>query len=70
MLENVKSGKHIIELTLFSNRHNTFGALHNADTDTIWFGPNSWRTVGDAWCYEYKLKDTGIIASPVISIYE
>jgi len=70
MIENVKAGKHTIELTLFGNRYNTFGQLHNADTALSWFGPDSWRTEGDAWCYEYKLKDTGILASPVIEIFE
>ncbi|HZK27158.1 MAG TPA: hypothetical protein VFD00_06440, partial [Thermoclostridium sp.] len=69
-VDNIKSGKHKIEFTLFGNRHNTFGALHNADTAIDWFGPNCWRTVGDAWCYEYKLKDAGIMASPIIQIYE
>jgi len=70
VLENVKSGKHIVELTLFGNRYNTFGALHNTDTADLWYGPNYWRSLGDAWCYEYRLKDTGILSSPVISIYE
>lgn len=68
-LGNVRAGRHTISFTLFGNRHNTFGALHNADTSLIWFGPNAWRTEGDAWCYEYRLKDTGILASPVIEIY-
>ena len=70
MVENVKSGKHTIELTLFGNRYNTFGALHNANTANTWHGPNSWRTQGDGWCYEYKLKDTGIMASPIIEIFK
>ena len=70
MIENVKSGKHTITLTLFGNRYNTFAALHNADTANTWHGPNAWRTKEDAWCYEYKLKDTGILASPIIEIFE
>lgn len=69
-LGNVQAGKHTIEFTLFGNRFNTFGALHNADTAMTWFGPNGWRTTGDAWCYEYRVKDFGIMASPIIEIYE
>lgn len=70
VVKNVKAGKHVIGFTLFGNRYNTFGALHNEDTANIWYGPGTWRTSGDAWCYEYKPKDTGIMASPVIQIFE
>lgn len=69
-LDNVPAGKHTIAFTLFGNRHNTFGALHNTDTADTWFGPDAWRTTGDAWCYEYWLKDLGILASPTIEIYK
>lgn len=71
MIDQVKSGKHTIEFILFGNRYNTFAALHNADTAMVWrAGPDGWRTTGDSWCYEYKLKETGILASPVIEILE
>jgi len=71
MIDPVKSGKHTMEFVLFGNRYNTFGALHNADTAMVWrSGPDGWRTTGDAWCYEYKLKETGILASPVIELFE
>lgn len=69
-VKNIKAGGHRIEFTLFENRYNTFGPLHNEDTANIWYGPAIWRTSGDAWGYEYKLKDTGIMTSPVIQIFE
>ena len=69
-IEGVKSGRHTVAFTLFGNRYNTFAALHNADTANTWHGPNAWRSKGDAWCYEYKLKDTGILASPVIEVFK
>lgn len=69
-VKNLPEGNHTIEFTLFGNRINTFGALHNAKTSETWFGPYVWRTTGDAWCYEYKLKDTGITASPVIEVFD
>lgn len=59
-------GKHDIVLTLFGNRVNTFGTVHNCNTAWTWFGPDSWRTFGDEFSYEYKLKETGILKSPEI----
>lgn len=70
LIENMEPGNHKIEFTLFGNRRNTFGALHNMDTACLWYRPNDWRTTGDAWGYEYRLTDTGILASPVIEVLE
>lgn len=66
--ENVKKGAHKIDLTIFGNRHNTFGALHNCDTGFRWFGPNAFVTSGDSFSYEYRLKEMGILSSPVIEV--
>ena len=66
VFENVKSGKHILKLKVFGNRYNTFGCLHNFADNFTWYGPDAWRTVGDYWGYEYNLKDTGMLTSPVI----
>ncbi len=59
-------GKHRITFKLYGNRHNSFGALHNADSSTYYYGPDAWRTQGDSWCYEYHLRDFGILKSPVL----
>ena len=64
--EPLCAGKHTVELKLFGNRHNSFGALHNAEIDTNWIGPTSWSTGGDWWCFEYRTKEFGIMAGPVI----
>lgn len=61
----LSEGKHNIKFKLFGNRHNTFAAIHNFDNSTYYHGPNSWRTEGVAWGYEYNLKDFGIIKSPI-----
>ena len=66
--KDVKKGKHTVELTLFGNRHNSFGALHNCDRKLLWFGPGAWYAEGDAFSYEYQIKEMGILASPVIEI--
>lgn len=38
IIENVAKGKHTLELTVFGNRHNSFGALHIVNEAERWFG--------------------------------
>ncbi len=64
--KGVKAGKHTIGLTLFGNRINAFGQLHNANEALTWFGPDAWRTTGSSWAYEYRLKRVGILTRPSI----
>lgn len=68
IIENVGQGSHELELTVFGNRHNSFGALHLVNTAERWFGPGVWRTGGDNWSYEYNTKRFGILKSPVITL--
>ena len=68
-LNNLTKGKHTVELLLYGTRINTLGGMHNIPQPT-WVGPDYWRTTGDKWCYEYLLRDVGILASPIIDIYE
>lgn len=58
--------EHLLELTLFGNRINTFGALHNCNENCTWFGPDAWRTKGDGYSYEYQLHRVGILKAPEI----
>ena len=67
-IKGVAAGRHKITLTLFGNRFNTFGALHDVE-NALWVGPNIWRTTGDKWCYEYRLRETGILSAPVIRMF-
>jgi hypothetical protein len=54
-----------IELIYFGNRINTFGQLHcNVRDQGFWWGPDSWRTEGPAWTYEYRFWPQGILKSP------
>ena len=64
---NVKKGKHLVEFKLYGNRFNTFGALHNCG-DNDWAGPEYWYTRDSEWCYEYNVRTTGILKSPVIKL--
>lgn len=89
LLHDVKKGHHIIAFTVFGNRFNCFGALHNTNAEDKWAGPGIWRTgnargiVGDItldgdgtqerihsytdhWCDEYRVRDLGMLTSPVI----
>ena len=60
------AGSHVLKLTAFGNRINTFGTLHNCNDTEPWPGPNAWRTVGQQWAYEYQIKPTGILQAPVV----
>jgi hypothetical protein len=64
----VAPGKHTVELTVFGNRHNSFGALHSCDREFRWFGPMAWFVQGDEFTYEHQLKEFGILSSPVIEV--
>ncbi len=69
-VENVEKGAHTLQITVFGNRQNSFGPVHNVDLSNRWIGPPIWRTTGDAWCYEYKLTPFGLLKSPVITLSE
>lgn len=62
------TGEHTLDITVYGNRVNAFGCLHNADEQTTWFGPEAWRTKGDAWCYEYQIKPMGLLVSPTLLV--
>lgn len=66
-IHGVNEGEHLLELVAYGNRVNTFGAVHNCNETFWWWGPESWRTTGAEWSYEYHLKPCGILKSPVIT---
>ena len=65
-LSGVEPGEHEIAIRLYGTRQNGFAQLHH--TPGIWFyqSPNSYRSTGSRWCYEYQLKDAGSLRSPEI----
>ena len=69
-LGEVNEGWHRMTIRLYGNRINAFGAVHNADTQEEWYGPNLWRTTGNKWSYEYQLKEMGILTTPQYWIAE
>ena len=66
-IENVKRGEHLLELTLYGTRGNTFGALH-LTTPKNWKGPDMWYSGNNMWSYEYCLHDMGIMKKPELTL--
>jgi hypothetical protein len=60
------AGRHKLDVNLYVPRTNTCGPVHCADEQLSYPGPRAWRTSGDSWCYEYRLKREGIIVTPRI----
>ena len=69
-IEGVKEGKHRLDIKLFGNRANTFGALHNTIDEHVWQGPWHFRSNNDEWSYEYMFKKMGVVSAPVVTIIE
>lgn len=67
--EIIEDGNHKISIRSYGNRINTFGTLHDCDENEIFFYPNSWRTRGEDWSYEYQLRRCGILKAPVLYKY-
>ena len=63
----VPAGSHRVEVKLYISRTNAFGHVHCADRNLSYASPSAWRTGGDSWCYEYRLLEEGLIASPVFA---
>ena len=65
-IPEITPGHHRITLRLFGTRQNGFGQLHHTPSVYFYQSPNSWRSDGDLWCYEYQLRPIGILKSPEI----
>ena len=60
------AGDHDVSVRLYGTRQNGFAQLHHTPGIYFYQSPNSWRSAGDLWCYEYQLKAAGILRSPEI----
>jgi len=61
-----EAGEHEVAVRLYGTRQNGFAQLHHTPGVYFYQSPNSWRSAGDLWCYEYQLKPAGILKSPEI----
>ncbi len=65
-LGSLSKGMHLIQITVYGNRFNSFGAVHNTIRNYQWYGPNAWRTQGVDWSYQYQLREMGVLTTPRI----
>ena len=66
-IEGLSDGTHEVDLVWYGCRINTFGQLHgNIRDEGFWWGPDSWRSSGPAWTYEYRFWPQGVLKSPEI----
>lgn len=65
-LPEIEAGTHEVTLRLYGTRYNGFAQLHHVQGVYFYQSPNSWRSEGDLWCYEYQFKPAGILKSPEI----
>jgi len=69
-LGKLKKGTHTLKLRAYGSRINQFGQVHNCNPNERYFGPKTWRTSDAKWCYEYNLKECGILTAPIVRIYK
>jgi hypothetical protein len=62
LVEGLAAGQHELEVCAYGSRQNAFGALHNANDDFKWYGPDSYRTSGDEWSESYRIRPVGILS--------
>lgn len=59
-----------IDVFIYGSRKNTFGPLHQVDTNPAWIGPMNFRTEGGDWTDTYVVKPYGLMVPPEIYIYK
>lgn len=62
-----EAGEHQVTFKLYGTRQNGFAQLHHTQGVYFYQSPNSWRSAGDLWSYEYRFKPAGILKSPEIT---
>ena len=65
-LSHLPKGEHKVSICLFGTRQNGFGQIHHTPGVKFNPNPNSYRSTGDRFCYEYQFMDAGILKSPEI----
>ena len=57
-------GDHVLDISVFASRINSFGTFHLNDWNVKWFGPDAWRSNGMRWTYTYRLAPSGLLSEP------
>ena len=63
-LGTLSEGEHILDITVYPSRINSFGTFHLNDYSVVWFGPQAWRSTGMRWSYNYRLAPSGLLSEP------
>lgn len=63
--DSVSAGEHIVHLTLYGHRRNSFGPVHLANLAERYIGPGAWRSENEKWTYDYMICEESV-ATPVI----
>lgn len=63
-LTGLAKGEHTIEIILYGNRYNTFGALHQADDSFARANSVAWRGNNENWSPQYNFRAFGILKAP------
>ncbi|MBQ3221994.1 MAG: hypothetical protein IJB41_00130 [Clostridia bacterium] len=63
-ISGLTPGRHTVTLKLYGVRQNGFAQLHYTPGIYFYQSPNSWRSAGDRWTYEYQFKPMGILKRP------
>ncbi len=62
-------GEHVLDITVFPSRINSFGTFHLNDRSVLWFGPQAWRSAGMRWTRTYRLAPSGLLSEPHLFAY-
>ena len=65
-LGRLSEGDHVLDITVYPSRINSFGTFHLNDYSVIWFGPQAWRSTGMRWTYNYRLAPSGLLSEPYL----
>lgn len=65
-LGSLAKGEHTVTLRLYVPRTNGFAPVHMADDEHPYQSPQTWRTVGENFCYEYRLRTEGVLVKPTV----
>ena len=62
-------GEHVLDVTVYPSRINSFGPFHLNDRSVIWYGASAWRSGGMRWSRTYHLTPTGLLSEPHVVEY-
>ncbi len=65
----VSAGLHKIIIRSYGNRINSFGQVHNCYPYPQYFDPASWRTTGERWSYDYRIRSCGVYGPVTVRVY-